>query len=443
MPYEFDPRHIDTLINEQFPTKIHAIREALQNGGDAIMEFNTNNKQKEIGKLEIFYEPNKKLIFRDNGHGVITSELLRRVGTTSKLGKRLAGNKGIGRFALLKVGDAIHIYCRTAEDVETKYFIMDKTDVYSQPAIYNTINSHGSVWEVINPQLDEPIEEMRECVKRWCSLNICRGLYSIELNGQRIKPTQLAKEQDISSTNYGMITGWLYADTRGNGSVAYYNNGLLVDPVLFIDPNRKFSGYVNFDAVPLIITRDSVDKSSTQYKTMLAILKRYVQRFPSNEEIANRKFDKMLSFIEKMSGLYLDKYNLSFEGAIAKRDYIKSGKYKGKKNKNPKNEEEQIKNEDIDNQIHKKHNVDYQTISDKTKPTVDFEPPNILQINQLGALVQTIDNKPIAIYYCLFQALTRAFKYKQDPSGNWKDVTNEQPRIEQQAAHLYKYGEVI
>ena len=129
---------IDILANHLYSSPDVFVRELLQNGTDAISGRRLSDPKFSEGCITISIEPEKSMIFTDNGTGLTKEEIhqfLAVIGQSSKrdlqTGKILEdyiGRFGIGMLSCFMVTDEIKLRTRSAKDPSHAYEFTGKPD---------------------------------------------------------------------------------------------------------------------------------------------------------------------------------------------------------------------------------------------------------------------------------------------------------------------------
>ena len=178
--FTIDARTVFQIGRESIESITLAVSEVIKNSYDADASF-----------CNVIIDKNK-VIFHDDGSGMSYENLKEnwlRIGTNNKIttpfttkGRRKIGEKGIGRFALNRIGNIIEIYTKTSK--ESSFLRIDFNDfnnggdlqdipIILENTIKTTSNeqllgSHGTVI-VISDLLEEWDESLIEKIQLECS----------------------------------------------------------------------------------------------------------------------------------------------------------------------------------------------------------------------------------------------------------------------------------
>ena len=178
--FTIDARTILQIGRDSIANVILAVSEVVKNSYDADASF-----------CHITIEENK-VIFHDNGTGMsydVLENSWLRIGTDNKInnpftnrGRRKIGEKGIGRFALNRIGNIVEIYTKTYSEssylkIDFKHFEkghdLQDVPVVLEPLIKNNakkqlLGNHGTII-VVTDLLEEWDETIIEKIQLECS----------------------------------------------------------------------------------------------------------------------------------------------------------------------------------------------------------------------------------------------------------------------------------
>lgn len=213
--FTIDARTIFQIGRESIESVTLAVSEVIKNSYDADASF-----------CYIRIEENR-VIFHDNGTGMSYDGLKNnwlRIGTDNKIkkpftnkGRRKIGEKGIGRFALNRIGNIVEIYTKTS--IESSYLKIDFNDfevgenlqdisVKLEHTIKNKtknqlLGDHGTII-VITDLLEEWDETLIEKIQLECSklTSLNKSYLMLEnneliFNKDKIKKIKKEKNNDI------------------------------------------------------------------------------------------------------------------------------------------------------------------------------------------------------------------------------------------------------
>jgi len=263
------------LAVNMYPTLLECFREAISNAYD------------EGAKKVDLHVSNNEVIFEDYGEGIDDVEKFTSFGhaTKAKLGGEIIGEKGLGKLSLLRLSKKVNFRSNNGE--YGLNLIMTPQDFDCEHGGVNKFLSHRGTRIVIpNPEGIPPIDELSNFLKKSFGLRIAKGS-EIILNGTpldikkfKIDPAEklicrLKKEIDI--------TGNIKADKKGRGSLDLYIKHVFVCSVL-IDPERRFSGWVNCNKLVPTTARNDFRRDDSVYRDLFAHVREYVRKFPKIEE---------------------------------------------------------------------------------------------------------------------------------------------------------------
>lgn len=148
LKFNFDVSAFRLIGRELITDKITAVFELVKNSYDA----NANNVEIEFHNIQDVGKANSKIIIRDDGKGMSFSDVEQKwmvIGTDNKrtvsisdapYNRRLVGKKGIGRFAVDKLGDCLNLRTKQASDTElfclendwSKYAKLEKKQILDE-----------------------------------------------------------------------------------------------------------------------------------------------------------------------------------------------------------------------------------------------------------------------------------------------------------------------
>ena len=174
-PFEPYARLMNIIGDQLITNKIVGVIEVVKNCYDADAEnvqvrfFNMNN----YGKSYLTEKEQPYIEIEDDGEGMTLTtitDIWLRPATPNKLDKRknkkdvtkrgriIQGEKGIGRFAIHKLGEKIEVFTKAKGDYEVKLemdfseFNPEKVDLFNQPQVeYKLLNKVDNKWYVNDP----------------------------------------------------------------------------------------------------------------------------------------------------------------------------------------------------------------------------------------------------------------------------------------------------
>jgi len=265
------------LAVNMYPSLLECFREAIANAYD--------EGTKKI-ELEV---SNKEVTFEDYGEGIVDVDKFVKFGhaTKSKLGGEIIGEKGLGKLSLLRLSKKVNFRSNNGE--YGLNLLMTPQDFDCEHGAVNKFLSHKGTRIVIpEPEGIPPIDELAIYLKKAFGLRLVKGSQII-LNKVPLKlgpRTKLDPTEKLICRLKGAtdVTGNIKADKKGRGSLDVYIKHVFVSSVI-IDPERRFSGWINCNALtPTTGRNDIVSDSKGIYRDFISHLQEYVKKFPKIEE---------------------------------------------------------------------------------------------------------------------------------------------------------------
>lgn len=322
-----------------YPSSLEPFREAISNALDEGTD-----------KVEI-QASNQEIIVEDWGGGINDVENFSKFGEASKagLGGEIIGQKGLGKLSLLRFGDKVNF--RTSNGKYGIDIVMSPKDFeYNIGAVNEFLDHQGTRIIIPNPRGVPPTDDLSNYLKKAFGLRIAKGT-KIILNGVTLEATSKIdpSEKFLFRLTGGKtdISGNLKEDKKGHGSADIYIRHVFVTSVL-VDPERKFSGWVNCNELIPTTSRNDVvrDNDGGMFYDFLGHLKQYVRRFPKTEEEITKDEELLGNELNKMLKNYLSELKLLPQGMILigrgdESTLDKQDKLRGKKRIVEKKDEEE------------------------------------------------------------------------------------------------------
>lgn len=292
-----------------YPSSLEPFREAISNALDEGTD-----------KVEI-QSSNQEIIVEDWGGGINDVENFSKFGEASKagLGGEIIGQKGLGKLSLLRFGDKVNF--RTSNGKYGIDIVMTPKDFeYNIGAVNEFLDHQGTRVIIPNPKGVPPTDDLSNYLKKAFGLRIAKGA-KIILNGvtleanSKIDPNEKFLFRLIGGKTD--ISGNLKEDKKGHGSADIYIRHVFVTSVL-VDPERRFSGWVNCNELIPTTSRNDVvrDSDGGMFYDFLDHFKQYVRRFPKTEEEITKDEELLGNELNKMLKNYLSELKLLPQGMV-------------------------------------------------------------------------------------------------------------------------------
>ncbi len=292
-----------------YPSSLEPFREAISNALD-----------EGSNKIEI-HSSNQEIVVDDWGGGIDDVENFAKFGEASKagLGGEIIGQKGLGKLSLLRFGEKVNF--RTNNGEVGFDIIMTPKDFECNFASATKFLDHQGTRIIIpNPKGVPPTDGLSNFLKKTFGLRIAKGTQII-LNGVTLESSSKIdpNEKFLFRLTGGKtdVTGNLKEDKKGNGNVDVYIRHVFVTSIL-VDPERKFSGWVNCNELIPTTSRNDVvrDSDGGVFYDFLDHLQQYVRRFPKIEEEISKEEELLGNELDKMLRTYLTEMKLLPQGTI-------------------------------------------------------------------------------------------------------------------------------
>jgi len=323
------------LAVNMYPTLLECFREAISNSYD------------EGAKKVDLHVSNNEITFEDYGEGIDDVEKFTSFGhaTKAKLGGEIIGEKGLGKLSLLRLSKKVNFRSNNGE--YGLNLIMTPEDFDYEPGAVDRFLSHrGTLIVIPNPEGVPPIDELANYLKKVFGLRIAKGSQIIlndsplDIKKFKIDPV----EKLVRRLKGGVdVTGNIKADKKGRGSLDVYIKHVFVCSI-FVDPERRFSGWVNCNKLIPITARNDFRRDEPVYKDFLFHLKEYVKKFPKIEEEISKEEVQVGNQLNKFLEKWLKDMKIIPEGMLP----FGKGEtpHRDKRPKKPKEKESQKKAEE-------------------------------------------------------------------------------------------------
>ena len=278
-PHEVGSDLIPELAMRVYSSQLDSFREAISNAFD------------EYSHKVVLSISHDKIVIEDWGNGIKDYDEFRKFGQASKKsrkGEEIIGEKGLGKLSLLNLGNAVCFETNNGNAGMKFYMTLSgfSSPIYKKST--TAFISHRGTRITIAKFANTPkIDELTAYLKKSFSLRLAQGA-TIIINNQSIKPRpdvepaeqflfKLTKVKDADAN----ITGNLKATEDGKGIVDLYIDHVFVAS-LEVDTRRKFSGWVNCNALTPETSRNNIVQNGI-YREFICLLRRYTSRFPLRE----------------------------------------------------------------------------------------------------------------------------------------------------------------
>ena len=292
-----------------YPSSLEPFRESISNA----LDEGTNKVDLQVSNQEIIVE--------DWGGGIDDIENFSKFGEASKagLGGEIIGQKGLGKLSLLRFGEKVNFRTNNGE-IGMDIIMTPKDFEYDIKAASRFVDHQGTRVIIPNPKGIPPIDELATYLKKVFGLRIAKGA-EIFLNGAKLEASSKIdpKEKFLFRLSEGKIdvTGNLNEDKKGHGNADVYIRHVFVTSLL-VDPERKFSGWVNCnELIPTTSRNDIVrDNDRGVFYDFLDHLKQYARRFPKTEEEITRDEELLGNELNKLLKNFLSEMKILPQGTI-------------------------------------------------------------------------------------------------------------------------------
>lgn len=309
----FDKSHLTTIGERLYAESLDLVRELTANAYDA-----------DASVVKITLLPDG-LIVEDNGLGMdkeglkqyftVGSVYKRKQQFTPKFGRRIIGEFGIGKFAVLALCDRFELYTRknglgTTVIFDKKDF--EERDDWQVPIITHKgeYKTSGSKVTLSNLKRKISTDELERKLRNQLPLN--EKNFNIFLDGVKLTPKYIPGRRFRlkKSTQFGTIYGEIIVSSLGLPQdlvgVGIRVRGIIVRRQLFgLEKShkisgRKVTGEVTVDFLPLTAGRDNFIKNSPEYQQFEKIMKTRARKILSElrklkEKRSDIKSNKALS----------------------------------------------------------------------------------------------------------------------------------------------------
>ena len=288
-----------------YPSSLESFREAISNALD-----------EGTRKVDIQTSLNE-IIVEDWGEGIIDVEKFATYGERMKgdQGGEIIGEKGLGKLSLLRLAKKVNFRSNNAEFGLDIIMTPDHLD-YTIGAANKFLPHQGTRIIIPRPSEVPPIDELSNYLKKTFGLRIAKG-QQIILNGIKLESKSKidSTEKFLFRLKGGVdITGNIKADKKGRGALDVYVKHVFTTSLL-IDPERRFSGWVNCNELTPVTARNDIWKGDV-YDDFFVHLKQYVRRFPKIEEEIGKDEVLIGNELDKLLKSYLNEMKILPEGTV-------------------------------------------------------------------------------------------------------------------------------
>ena len=387
LPHEAGTDIIYELAVRLYPSPLEPFREAISNA----LDEGTN-------KIEM-YVSDQEIIVEDWGGGIVDIENFSKFGQASKagLGGEIIGQKGLGKLSLLRFGEYVNF--RTNNGETGMNIKMTPKDFEYDIKSANKFLDHKGVRIIIpKPKGIPPTDELSIYLKKIFGLRIAKGAeiifngvklrFNLKINSKETFLFRLPKNIDV--------TGNLKEDKKGLGNADIYIRHVFVTS-LMVDPERKFSGWINCNELIPTTSRNDIirDNDKGVFSDLLDHLKQYVGKFPKTDEEITKQEELLGKELDKLLKNYLNEMNIFPEGMVLAGQGNEDAL--DKKDKSNKKEKQKAPNDEVpgyvklhtsrktDNPIKRTKKTDYgvlwidQNIGNSKEPMFFVEPNMIIK----------------------------------------------------------------
>lgn len=306
IPITFDKSHLTTIGARLYAESLDLVRELVANAYDA------DAVSVKINLLE------NGLIVEDNGLGMdkeglrqyftIGSSFKKLQSVTSKFHRRMIGEFGIGKFAVLALCDRFELF--TKKDGFAGTIIFDKKDFEQRKEWRVPIIEHkgdykrsGTKVTLVDLKRKIAIEELERKLRS--QLPLTEKNFAVFLNGIRLTPKYIPgrRFRIRKPTQFGSIYGEIIISSLGLpkelAGIAVKVKGVTVRREFFgLQYSReigakRITGEVRADFLPLTAGRDNFIKQSPEYQEFTKVIfKKAREVFRDLKKMRKRRLDR-------------------------------------------------------------------------------------------------------------------------------------------------------
>jgi len=190
---------------------------------------------------------------------------------------------------------------------------------YDAGAVNKFLSHRGTRIIIPEPQGIPPIDELASFLKKAFGLRLAKGA-EIILNKVPLQlgpRTKLDPAEKLVCRLKGSIdvTGNIKADKKGHGSLDVYIKHVFVTSIM-IDPERRFSGWVNSNDLTPTTGRNEIVKDKGVYHDFIEHLRQYVKKFPKIEEDISQDEIRVGNELNQLMENWLKDMNFNPAGMI-------------------------------------------------------------------------------------------------------------------------------
>lgn len=302
IPITFDKSHLTTIGTRLYAESLDLVRELVANAYDA------DATRVKITLLE------NELFVKDNGSGMdkeglkqyftIGSPLKKLQQVTPKFGRRLIGEFGIGKFAVLALCDRFEIFTKKNGLAHTLIFDkkdFEQKDEWQVPIIEHqgNYNRNGTRVTLINLKRKIGIDELARKLKS--QLPLTEKNFAVFLNGIRLAPKYIPGRRFRlkKPTRFGTVWGEIVISSLGLPKelvgVAIKVKGVTVKREFFglQDSHeigvKRITGEIRANFLPLTAGRDNFIKHSPEYQEFKKIIVEKVKKVARDLKIMRKR----------------------------------------------------------------------------------------------------------------------------------------------------------
>ncbi len=296
------------IAHKMYPDKTSSFREAISNSLD-----------EGSSKIIVEIHPDK-ITIEDFGDGIDDMDKFIMVGHDGKLQREnkrsTIGQKGMGKLSLLILGDEVTFLSNNGR-VGYKFRMIEGGQYRETPSSVDQYLPHkGTFIEIPNPKKRWDVEKVRVFLKKAFSLQVAMGK-EIIINSKPLKAPKSIQTKEtfiLALKGNRKVTGNLQTVEKNYGSVNVYVQHVFITN-LMIDPERKFTGWVNCDSlIPTASRSDLYEDDDGIKEEFIKQMMKHVQRFPKANE--QKQSSHMLTEQENIMDNVLKELKLEFRGEV-------------------------------------------------------------------------------------------------------------------------------
>ena len=288
-----------------YPDKLSCFREAIANA----LDEGSEKILVDITSDDIFIE--------DFGTGIEDMDKFIYVGHDTKLTREeenLIGQKGMGKLSLLALGEKV-IFLSNNGEVGYKFDMSVKGHERETPGKPTKFLNHlGTKIVIPFPKFIPNLEKVSTYLTKAFGLYLAQGKQII-VNGKKLAPPKnLNPKPSFICKLKGdhKVVGNITATDKNYGRLDVYIQNVFNSSIL-IDPTRKFTGWVNCNALEPTASRSDIYEDENGKKTeFLGKMRRFVQKFPKAYDTGPSK--NITTEIQKLVEAALKELKIELKG---------------------------------------------------------------------------------------------------------------------------------